>query len=134
MGGGVLGKWVDNGIYTPELPRRVLDVGTDNLPIRLHQPHKNEKAQYATLSLVLGERRTAAHNNHFQPLGDHMLAVPHGMPKQYQMPFRCVESSVSVILRGPCSFCIIQHHEARSWTKLPKTGSVYRNSTQQSVW
>ena len=133
---GEIRRWLDSCLdkhpscprrCTPELPRRVLDVGTNNSPIRLHQSQKNEKAQYATLSYCWGsgvQHLTTTTSN----LRDYMLALPCGLPKTI---LDAVEVCRKVGIRylWADALCIIQDNDSDKLDQITKMGSIYKNST-----
>jgi len=105
----------------------VLDVGTHDSLIRLHQSQKNEKAQYATLSYCWGsgvQQLTTTTSN----LRDHMLALPCGLPKTISDAVE-VCRKVGIRYLWVDALCIIQDDESDKLDQIAKMGSIYKNST-----
>jgi len=112
---------------TPELPRRVLDVGTDISTVRLHQSLENEKAQYASLSYCWGDggkQITTTNSN----LHDHMLALPRHLPKTISDAIE-VCRKIGIRYLWIDALCIIQDNSADKLDQIAKMGSIYKSST-----
>jgi Heterokaryon incompatibility protein (HET) len=112
---------------TPELPRRVLDVGTDISTVRLHQSLKDEKAQYASLSYCWGDsgkQITTTNSN----LDDHMLALPRHLPKTISDAIE-VCRKVRIRYLWIDALCIIQDNSTDKLEQIAKMGSIYKSST-----
>ncbi|PVH99923.1 HET-domain-containing protein [Periconia macrospinosa] len=112
---------------TPRLPRRVLDVGTNNSPVRLHQSLESEIAQYAALSYCWGSgvQQLTTTTSNFR---NHMLGLPNSLP---QTILDAVEVCRKIGIRylWVDALCIIQDNESDKSDQIANMGSIYRNST-----
>lgn len=127
--------WLDNCLEkhpscprhcTPELPRRVLDVGTDNLPIRLHQSQNNERASYASLSYCWGGQQQLVTTT--SNISDHLVALPCGLPKTILDAIEVCQK-VGIRYLWVDSLCIVQNDNSDKLDQVAKMGLIYKNST-----
>jgi hypothetical protein len=112
---------------TPELPRRVLDVGTDISTVRLHQSLENERAQYASLSYCWGDggkQITTTNSN----LHDHMLALPRHLPKTISDAIEVCQK-IGIRYLWIDALCIVQDNSTDKLDQIAKMGSIYKSST-----
>ncbi|EPE32322.1 putative tol protein [Glarea lozoyensis ATCC 20868] len=111
---------------SPELPRRVLDVGSGTSPIRIYHPAENEKAEYATLSYCWGsgvEHITTTTSN----LSEYMVALPRDLPKTI---LDAIEVCQKICVRYLWidALCIIQDDESDKLDQIATMGSIYKSS------
>ncbi|CZR66340.1 uncharacterized protein PAC_16241 [Phialocephala subalpina] len=112
---------------TPELPRRVLNVGTENSPVRLYQSQKNEKAQYAALSYCWGSgtQQLTTNTSNFR---SYLLALPYNLPKTILDAVE-VCRKVGIPYLWVDALCIIQDDDSDKLDQMAQMGSIYKNST-----
>jgi hypothetical protein len=100
-------------------------VGTSFSPIRLYQPKKGEKSQYATLSYCWGEKqRTTTTEN----LSAYTLALPQDLPKTILDAIE-VCRSIGISYLWVDALCIVQNDGNEKMDQISKMGSIYKNST-----
>ncbi|OQV02946.1 hypothetical protein CLAIMM_08057 [Cladophialophora immunda] len=112
---------------SPDLPRRVLDVGTDNSTARPRNSLANEKAQYASLSYCWGsgDKHVATTNSN---LRDHSVALPRQLPKTISDAIQ-VCRKIGIRYLWIDALCIIQDDRSDMLDQIAKMGSIYKNST-----
>jgi hypothetical protein len=105
----------------------VLNVGTENSPIRLHQAQKNEKAQYAALSYCWGSgiQQLTTNTSNFH---SYLLALPYNLPKTILDAVE-VCRKVGIPYLWVDALCIIQDDDNDKLDQMAQMGSIYKNST-----
>jgi hypothetical protein len=132
----VIKEWLSNCINehsscprspTPQLPRRVLDVGYKDAPVNLYQSQNDQKEHYATLSYCWGDsyyQVTTTTSN----LEEHMLALPSRLPKTILDAIE-VCRQIGIRYLWVDALCIIQDDESDKEDQIGKMGAIYKHST-----
>lgn len=105
----------------------MLDVGTDNSLVRLHQPQKGEKSQYAALSYCWGDgtqRITTTTSNY----REHMVELPHILPQTISDAIE-VCRKVGIRYLWIDALCIFQDSDDDKLDQIAQMGAIYKNST-----
>ncbi|KAK3941118.1 heterokaryon incompatibility protein-domain-containing protein [Diplogelasinospora grovesii] len=125
-------KWLDDCMTEhpfdpPELPRRVLDLGTDDSSIRLHQSQTGERARYAALNYCWGsgtQHLTTTTSN----LGDHLLALPGRLPQTISDAIE-VCRKIGIRYLWVDALCIIQDDDGDKLDQIANMRSIFKEST-----
>ncbi|KAI9150016.1 hypothetical protein HJFPF1_09766 [Paramyrothecium foliicola] len=110
------------------LPRRILEVGDENTPIRLHQSRQNEKGSYATLSYCWGKNARQLMTTR-ATIQEHMVTVAYEhLPRTIQDAVRvCRVMGIDYLWVD--ALCIVQDDDDDKLDQIAQMGSIYKRST-----
>jgi hypothetical protein len=115
------------GAMVPLLPTRVIDVGSEGRPPRLHLSNPGERKRYAALSYCWGGDQPYATKT--ATLNDKIAALPMSELGQTIQDAISVARSVSIPFVWVDALCIIQDDKRDKRREIANMGDIYRHAT-----